>query len=128
MSIPASVFTSELDRTLQSLARPPTRRHAGTRLKSTKSIVFPCELLSEELSPEHGLPNHDPEVGLERTEEGDLVPRKTTSLTQFFVYKLQNPEHVKAFVRFEKRTPSRGSGATRLLLSKAAEQRGQKMR
>ena len=48
-----SVFTSQLDKALNDMARPPTRRHTGTRLRASKPLSFPLPLLDAELAASH---------------------------------------------------------------------------
>ena len=108
------------------MARPPTRRHAGSRLRASQTIPFPPQLLGAELSPSYGFPSWSEETGLKHNADGSLVPVRTTSSAKTYKIKLQDPKHVGAFARFHLRNPSRGLGACKLLLSKAAEKRGRK--
>ena len=124
--IPKRVFDTALSNALASMAKPPTRRYAGVRLRGTGQFTFPTQLLHPELSTERGLPEADQEAGIARTATGELMPTKTLASSNKYKIKLQDPEHVKGFARFESRFPQRGSGASMLLLSRAAEQRGRK--
>jgi hypothetical protein len=44
IKIPKVVFTNGLDKMLDEMARPPTRRHAGTHLRASKVVTFPEEI------------------------------------------------------------------------------------
>ena len=43
-----SIFKVQLDEALARLATPPTRRHGGTRLRSSIALQSPIELLHTE--------------------------------------------------------------------------------
>ena len=118
-----SIFKVQLDEALGRLATAPTRRHGGTRLRSSIALQSPIELLHTESKV---LPESDQEAGIHRAEDGSLKPTKTSGLANSFKLKLQDPTHLKSFVDFGRRLPSRGVGATKLLLSAAAERRGRK--
>jgi hypothetical protein len=126
VKIPASVFRNALSQSLVDLARPPTSKHAGKRLRSTAPIPFPAQLLSDELAVHRGFPESSSEVGIERNEAGEVQPTKVTAAAEVTALKLQAPALVKALARFGNRLPSRGMGSTVLQLSKAAEKRGKK--
>ena len=64
--VPKAVLRATLTKTLEQLARKPTAKHAGTRLRVSAPVFFPEEMLAEELSPQHGLPATDPAVGIAR--------------------------------------------------------------
>ena len=56
IKIPKTVFTTMLTKTLEEMARPLTRRHAGKKLRQSKTIPFPTEMLEEELTLARGVP------------------------------------------------------------------------
>ncbi len=122
--VPKTVFQGPIDKNLIDAARPPTRRTSVTRLKKLPTAPLPEIMFQAELSTSSGLPNEDSEAGLSRTEAGQVKPTKSTAVQATFELKLM--DLCSAWVRFEKRTPSRGLGATKLLLTAAAEKRGQK--
>ena len=99
------------------------RARYATRLRSSIVLQSPIELLHTESKV---LPESDQEAGIHRAEDGSLKPTKTSGLANSFKLKLQDPTHLKSFVDFGRRLPSRGVGATKLLLSAAAERRGRK--
>ena len=126
MRVPKALFRSGLTKMLDQMARMPTRRHAGSRLRASVPTPFPRALLAAELSVSHGLPETSEEVGIERAEDGSVKPTKTTATSEKTKLKFQDPALVKGFARFQTRFPQRGSGSTKLLLAAAAEKRGLK--
>jgi hypothetical protein len=56
VKIPCSVFEGMMTKTLDELARVPTSKHAGKRLRSSAPIVYPAKLLVAALSQERGFP------------------------------------------------------------------------
>ena len=95
MKIPMSIFKGQLDEALGRLATAPTRRHGGTRLRSSIALQSPIELLHTESKV---LPESDQEAGIHRAEDGSLKPTKTSGLANSFKLKLQDPTHLKSFV------------------------------
>ena len=79
---------------LGQMARMPTRRHTGRRLRASQTIPFPQALLAAELSTSHGLPEESAEVGIERADDGSIKPTKTTATSVRTKLKLQDPAHV----------------------------------
>jgi hypothetical protein len=126
VKVPKALLRGLLDKTLDEMTRPPSKKHAGKRLRASAPWFLPASILSEELAVSHGFPEADAAVGLERGADGELQPSKKTATAEVYKLKLQDPAHVRAFARFGDRLPSRGRGSTKLLLTAAAEKRGKK--
>ena len=76
MKIPASVFRNGLTKAMSDLAKPPSRRHRGTRVRVSTTVPFPEELHEEsELAAQHGLPAENAQAGMQRDAEGRLKPQ-----------------------------------------------------
>ena len=78
--MPKALFTNGLTKMLGQMARMPTRRHTGKRLRASLTIPLPAHLqalLAAEVSTSHGLPGESAEVGIERVDDGSIKPTKT---------------------------------------------------
>ena len=86
--MPRAIFEGMLDHALSKMVRPPTKSMLGTKMRTSMPIQTVKEVLQACLSTEAGLPATDVANGIMRSEDGTLLPVKTTATSA----KLPHPE------------------------------------
>ena len=125
--IHTNVFREVLNTHLKKAMRPPTVADLGGQIRKTKTFVTARSVIEEMLSTARGLPAEDEAAGILRvTPGGVILPVKSSTAGDTFKIKLQDPEHIEAFYSLEEKVPTRGHGASMLLLPKSKEKRGLK--
>ena len=128
VTLPVTIFEGMVDSALTKMVRPPTKKMLGTMLRKSAPISTVPEAVVPSLSEERGLPAELPakekDKVVERTEGGGLKPTSEKQSAHVTAIKLQDPAHVKAFLRLHERAPGRGLGASKLILSQSKERRG----
>lgn len=120
--VPKRFFTATMDKALVRVITPPSKKHLGKQRRRMKTVFTTEGIWQAGLSA--GLPAEDEQAGIARNEDGTLKPKKEGPTNARYRVKLQDPEHVKAFLRMETRAPKRGMGAARLILSAPKEKQG----
>ncbi|KAL1514466.1 hypothetical protein AB1Y20_003565 [Prymnesium parvum] len=120
VSLPLAIFQHQLDKQMIKHVRPPTKRDAGRNLRKTKPIPTTEEIWEELICQKNGLPEGIPNSGLTRSGvDGKMVPTKISESRKIFKIKLQEPAHLRALYRLHDRVPSRGMGASKLIMKKS---------
>ena len=125
--VPQSVFEHSVDNNLFQLCKPPSKRHAGTRLRQVPLFPMLAAVFHRRTSVARGLPRLSLGENIERSiiRSSDpmgtpLLPMKETLVRRTFRIKLQSQACISAFCKLEKYKPELALRAMRLMTKKSA--------
>ena len=125
--VPVKVFEESLNEALYKLARPPSKKHAGTRLREARQFPTIAPVFHHWMSIVRGLPHYSPGENIERNVFGSmhpqgapLIPIKETENRRLFKVKLMRQDAVMAFASLDLYQPKFAVRATRLLVKPAS--------
>ena len=125
--VPVTIFEESMNQALYKLARPPSRKHAGTRLREARQFPTIAPVFHHWMSIVRGLPHYSPGENIERNVFGSmhpqgapLIPIKETENRRLFKVKLMRQDAVMAFASLDLYQPKFAVRATRLLVKPAS--------
>ena len=128
--VPVSVFEESLNNLLYKMARPPSKRHAGTRLRQLCPIPMIAPVFHHWMSIARGLPQHSPAENIERIvwgsmhpQRSQLIPIKETAVRRTYRVKLMRQDSIMACAALHLYKPAYAMRATRLLIKKKSGER-----
>lgn len=121
VQVPLAVFEKVVNDSFSRTIRPPSKRYLGKVLRAVAAFPIVRELW-EHLTTPSCLPEHIPasesSVGMHRSEDGKILPIRSTGAWDRFKIKIQDPEHVAQFCKMETRNKMRGWRAAMLINKK----------
>ena len=125
--VPVTIFEESMNQALYKLARPPSRKHTGTRLREARQFPTIAPVFHHWMSIVRGLPHFSQGENIERIvwssmhpQGAPLIPIKETAVRRTFKVKLMRQDSVMAFAALDLYQPQFAVRATRLLVKPAS--------
>ena len=117
----ANIFRNIAKSNLGKMITPPTASTTNGRLRKCIPFVTAREYIQELFSTGNGKPVEDTAASIERSNDGELLPTKTSASQETYYVKLQRQAPIDRLYSLQEESPRRGLGAAKLILSDAKE-------
>ena len=111
VQLPQAVFNHILDKQMSKHVRPPTKKHLGTQMRKVKPFITTDETWHQLVSGK--------DLALEMDGTGRVKPTVKTASREVYKVKLQELKHLRELYHLEDRNPTRGMGASKLIVKRA---------
>ena len=104
----ANIFRNIAKSNLGKMISPPTASTTNGRLRKCMPFVTAREYVQELFSTGNGKPVEDTAASIERSNDGELLPTKTSASQETYYVKLQRQAPIDQLYSLQEESPRRG--------------------